>query len=81
MNLKLNFKKEQAKHHPKLALSFRIRALIQLSLILSVLKMGTLTQACFQTYLSESVEGITASSYSSLLSRWRFLPHTATTAE
>jgi len=38
--------------------------------------MGMLTQARFQIYLSESVEGITASSYSSLLSRWRFLtPH------
>lgn len=50
MNLKLNFKKEWAKQHPKLALSFRIKVLIQLSLIPSVLKWG-----CWHKATSRSI--------------------------
>lgn len=37
--------------------------------------MRMVTQACFQIYLSGSLEGITACSSSSLPSRWRIAPH------
>lgn len=81
MNLKLNFKKEWAKQHPKLALSFRIRALIQLSLILSVLKWGCWHKPTSRSIYLNWLKALLPPASHQLLSRWRFLSHTTMTAE